>query len=407
MRPTRKIDAPIIFSILLVGLSLVSLSPPAQATLVSNNDLFLSPAEVGAGIFPTQELTTGTSFEYTSADVGGDLLGVKILPLLKPNPFNAQGVYTSADLANITVSNYASFFAVQPGVDYSADLASSGAVVSYGAAGTYFVEIIAQNSGGQFTKIFKDLVDDFAGDDLALGVVEDPPQRTIASPNAQLLLVSNDTVNGYSPAALATLRAEGKNVVSVSTLAEAIAAIRAESTRVGRRISVVLVGHGTPGTIRIGTQFIANADITLPGNPVRMTPKQFQTQIDQFADTISFYSCCTGRGPAGDAFVSDFISSLNSVGYFKNVTSAISPGFNFGIVGYQNVTLRGRVVTVPIYGLAVTRPGFFDLDATAACTTVGSNAGCGAVPQPASLILLGLGTLGLLAYAWRRANRVP
>jgi hypothetical protein len=197
MRPTRRNDPTITLSILL-GL-ILALVAPAQATLVSNNDLFLSPTAVGTGIFPTQNLTlgstSGTSVDYTSADVGGNLVGVKILPLLNPNPFNAQGVYTSADLANITVSNYTTFYAAQPGVDYSADLAPSDVMVNFGAAGTYFVQITAQNGGGQFTTIFKDLVNDFTGDDAALGVVMDPPQRTIASPNAQLLLVSNDTVN--------------------------------------------------------------------------------------------------------------------------------------------------------------------------------------------------------------------
>src|SRR5262249_56191517 len=131
---------------------------------------------------------------------------------------------------------------------------------------------------------------------------------------------------------------------------------------------------------------------------------EFEQMIDQFADSISFFSCWTGQGTAGSAFVADFISSMNSVGYFKNVTTAVAPGVNFPIVGFQNVVRFGRIVTVPVFGPAVQRPGFFDLDATAACSRAGTTTGCDTlapVPAPGSMVLLGLGAFILFAYRQR------
>ena len=77
-----------------------------------------------------------------------------------------------------------------------------------------------------------------------------------------------------------------------------------------------LVGHGRPGSIRIGTERIdSDADGV-------MTAKQFQECIDPYVSAIEFWSCNTGEGVAGDKFLQDFADSIGLASGFTVATTA-------------------------------------------------------------------------------------
>src|SRR5438876_4083624 len=72
----------------------------SHAVLVSQDDLFLPPSLISEDFYDTHLLTFDSGTEviqnYTSGDIGGSLLGVRILPVLNPNPAttSSEGEYT-------------------------------------------------------------------------------------------------------------------------------------------------------------------------------------------------------------------------------------------------------------------------------------------------------------------------
>src|SRR5205814_1190399 len=101
----------------------------AWAQFIDSSSLFLAPTEVPTAIYDPIDLSPGASRSFSIADVSGatQLLGVHVLPILNENPFNTAGFYTPGDLASINVTNYATFYAFQPNVDYRATTISGNA----------------------------------------------------------------------------------------------------------------------------------------------------------------------------------------------------------------------------------------------------------------------------------------
>jgi hypothetical protein len=364
----------------------------AKAALVPYDDLFLPPSLIQDDLYPFHELNVASSQVYTSSEIGGSLLGVRILPLLVPNPSpsSLQGEYTDAQLANISQANYTSYFAALPGVHYFADLTPDEITIDYGAAGSYFVEIRAESGGTEFTKLYYDQVDDAIGQNPAAGVARDRVGvgRQMApnhAPNSEFILVSNEALeaapplgprNGYSSNALATLQSQGKNVMTADSLDDVIMKIMAESQRLGRPIDVDLVGHGTPGTIQIG-----NAILSAQGGA--MTPAQFGAALKGKVSTINFYSCNTGVGGAGQAFATAITNAamINSIGAFQTFTSAYAPRpeYAWQIVFVPRPPLP-PLRTVQWLPTGRTIPGYFDVG--------GRGIRGELVPEPGALILV-------------------
>jgi hypothetical protein len=363
----------LVFSILMMG-NLFLQPLESHATLVSDTDLFLPPSLISDGLYDTHILTFGAATDvfqnYTSGEIGGTLLGVRILPVLNPNPAptSTEGEYTQTDLSNINVSNFSQYFFRQPGIDYSADFMPNIINVDYRASGQYFVEIRAENNGVEFTKVFHDQVDDF--------FLQDPPKvpkdnagvsRKIPIPNADLFLVSKQDPTyddgGVLDISAAIYEKAGKNVKRVGSLADVKKEIEAAFKANGnKKIEVVLDGHGRPGSIKIGTERINNdTDGT-------MTPKDFQKMVDKWVHSIQFYSCNTGQDIA---FINDFASSISSVTAFTTTTTAAAP--------------RGS------------DPGFIDTGAGAKKLEV--------IPEPPSFVLLINGAITLIFFRLRSKSQ--
>ena len=298
----------------------------ALGTLISATDLFLSPLLVPEADYTLSGHTFSTPAESLSlsfapgihAPAGGSIVGAHILPLLNANPATATGEYSTSDLAFITTGNYLSYFFRLPGTHYMADLTAGALTVDFHASGQYFLGIDYDVAGAKSTVLYHVEVNDFFGGDGAADKAA--VSRVIGGPTTDFNVVSTTPAgdNKYADNAAGEIagRLGAARVSRAGTLAEACAQIKAASEAAGKKISVSLVGHGRPGSIRIGTERInSDADGV-------MTAKQFQECIDPYVCSIEFWSCNTGEGVAGDKFLQDFADSIGIASGFTVATTA-------------------------------------------------------------------------------------
>ncbi len=302
----------------------------ALGTLISATDLFFSPTLVSEDDYVTSGRTFSTLAETLSLSFspgshallpsGGSIIGAHILPLLNANPSTPTGEYSATDLALITTGNYLSYFFRLPGTHYKADLDSTtGALkVDFLASGQYFLGIDYEVASTKSTVLYHVEVNDFFGGDGAADKAA--ASRVIGGPTADFNVVSTTPAgdNKYADNAAGEIagRLGADRVSRAGTLADACAQIKAASEKAGKKISVSLVGHGRPGSIRIGTERInSDADGV-------MTAKEFQKCIDPYVSSIEFWSCNTGEGVAGDKFLQDFADSIGIASGFTVATTA-------------------------------------------------------------------------------------
>lgn len=390
---------------LLAGMGFVFTPVPAIASLISSADLFLAPSSVPEGSYAFHELSgldgsSGLTQTYTSSDMGGaTITGVQILPLLVANAGTVQGNYSAADLAAINSGNFSQYFFVQPNQDYYADLTAGVLSVEYYAAGTYFVKVTAEQNGVTFSSIFEDDVADSLG-----GLPGQPrdrtlPGRVIATPTADLSIVSNPAsepagtngINGigYSGAGFLTLQQAGQNPQLANSVQSVINQIQAACQAKGGPISVTLVGHGASGAVQIGNTRITN---TPRANSNDVTPAQFQAAIDTIAqgpnagaqcvNKIAFYSCNVNTNTPGKTQGSDFMNvmqaSIPDTQAFNQYTTASAPYTVFN-------RRTGQVV--------VSRTGFFDVGAGGVLGGIEDLVQ--EIPEPSGILLI-VTSLGIL-----------
>ena len=338
----------------------------ALGTLISASDLFLSPMLVPQADYTLSGHTFSTPAESLSlsfapgshAPAGGSIIGAHILPLLNPNPARPTGEYSPDDLAAITSGNYLSYFFRLPGTHYAADLTAGALTVDFHASGQYFLSIDYDVAGTASTVLYHVEVNDFFGGDGAADRAA--VSRVVGGPTTDFNVVSTTPPgdNGYADNAAGEIagRLGADRVSRAGTLVEACAQIKAASEKAGKKITVSLVGHGRPGSIRIGTERInSDADGV-------MTAKQFQECIDPYVSAIEFWSCNTAQDAAGEKFLQDFADSIGMASGFTVATTAAQT--------YWDTLANGRRL---------------DASATAA------------VPEPGALLLVLLGLFLLTA----------
>lgn len=342
----------------------------ALGAFISATDLFLSPMLVPEADYTLSGHTFSTPAESLSlsfapgihAPAGGSIVGAHILPLLISNPATATGEYSAADLAAITTGNYLSYFFRLPGTHYMADLTAGALTVDFHASGQYFLGIDYDVAGTKSTVLYHVEVNDFFGGDGAADKAA--VSRTIGGPTTDFNVVSTTvgTDNKYADNAAGEIagRLGAGRVSRAGTLADACKQIKDASIAAGKKLTVSLVGHGRPGSIRIGTERInSDADGV-------MTAKEFQKCIDPYVSAIEFWSCNTGQDAAGDKFLQDFADSIGIATGFT-VTTTASQTFWDTLAGTKGL----------------------DASATAA------------VPEPGALLLV---LLGLLLLTMKRSH---
>jgi hypothetical protein len=330
--------AMLIWAFLLIG--------AASADPIEPDDMFFPPSSMVTDVYPTQPMTgDGETTPWTAVWTEGDILaldpgrvdvtisGVEILPVLveNPSPSSSEGEYTPADLAAINVANYRDLYLQQPGTDimdpetdYAADLTTNVLTVEFTAPAVYAVRVETTSRSGpgqpieQRDYLYSQFVADFFGGEAA-GV-----QRRASLPEKDIYVVSDGDPkdNGFLVNTNSTLTEQGKKVCRATTLKAAIKCMCDESERLGRKVGVVLAGHGNIGLIKVGEQFI--------GEGLDMTPAEFQKQIDKCVDQIHFFSCNTAQGANGQKFLKDFANSIGAAsGWSDTVTAAKSSYFLF------------------------------------------------------------------------------
>ncbi|MBI5864360.1 MAG: DUF4347 domain-containing protein, partial [Planctomycetes bacterium] len=161
-------------------------------------------------------------------------------------------------------------------------------------------------------------------------------------PEKDLYVVStgdpND--NGFCANAMQTLTEQGKPVVGADTIDAAKAAIHAKSQELGRKISVTMIGHGRPGSIKIGTERI-NKDTDSD-----QSGADFGGKIKNYCSSVTFFSCNTGEGDTGQTFLQNVANGLcgTASAWVETVTAAASWSF-LGIRiydGYFDVESGGK-----------------------------------------------------------------
>ncbi len=295
-----------------------------RAQYIDGTDLFLSPTQVPEAFYNPLVLSAGSSFTFSASEVSGatKLDSIRILPLLAPNPVTDQGQYTAIDLTKITAGNYSSYFAFQPNVDYRATLISGNdSTVTFGAAGSYFVQLTTSNGTSEKrTLIHAEVDDSFLGPNPNKdGSNKAGPERKIANPNTDLVIISNDPKDN---GALANAKKHYPNAPTANNIKDVCDAIQKYYKAHGnKKFSVTLIGHGNEGRIDMGNESITN------DKSGTMTAADFQTCIDHYISRISFYSCKTFGGAKGDDFYNQMAKSLgqgNAGGWHDSITSTDS-----------------------------------------------------------------------------------
>ena len=246
----------------------------AWATFINSNDLFLAPASVPVRIYNPIDIDPGNSVTFSSSEVPGAtaLVGMHILPVLNPNPASTDGSYTRAQLGGINSGNYTGYYAFQPNADYFATTISGNAsTATFDKDGFYFVELQTIKGKHLSNHVFLVAADDALAEDPAAGAKDKVgPQRKITLPAVDLTIISdgdpNDDHGGKG--AMANAMKLFPTAMKAKTIADVIKDIKDYYDSHGKKkFEVLIIGHGRPGSIKIGKQRINNdADSTItPG----------------------------------------------------------------------------------------------------------------------------------------------
>jgi hypothetical protein len=324
------------------------------AAFLDSDSLFLAPSLVPTAIYDPINISPGGSHVFSAADVPGatDLLGIRILPVLEPNPNSAEGEYQAADLAGITVQNYSSFYAFEPNQDYFATtIEGDASTATFEESGSYYVQLHTSNGSTESDSYFRVQADDFLAEDPAAGVKDATgPERKITLPKTELTVISDGDPNdnGF----LANAQNQLPDAVKAKTIQEAIDAIKKYYNDHGKKkFEVKLMGHGRSGSIKIGTERINNE----AGGT--MSVKDFQKAVDPYLNSIHFVSCSTAADAAGEQFLKDIKASIPIVTAYDGPVTAARTYFNAG-AGTKNkrgadVPDSGSVLLLLVIGASV------------------------------------------------------
>lgn len=344
--------------------ALLALAVLAGAVPLPPDSIWFAPSSMATGFYPHQPLAGDPESGpwvavWTPADilvldpnrVDVNITGVEVLPVLVPNPATPDGDYSPADLAAINVTNYSSFYLQQPGTDitnpttdYVADLTGNALTLTFKAPAMYAVRVktTSRVGGGppdERDYLYTEYVKDYFGEDG--GADEQAPERKGNLPDADLYVVSSEDPNdnGFCEAAAGLLKEQGKNVCLAKDLDEAQKCIEDRSKALGRKIKVMMVGHGRPGSIKIGTDWLNEQSDAVE------YPAAFQKRIDAFVDDITFFSCKTAEGDIGRKFLRDFGNSIGRAAGWDVPVTVSSTISVLGIVlrhGYFDVKAGGK-----------------------------------------------------------------
>ena len=344
----------VICLILLLGLNFHSV----DAAVLNSSQTYFDPDSLSFGIYARDHLypnfdgvnVTGNSIQWS-----GGITDVDILPMLKP--------YSVADPTgypigySFTVNDYY----YEPVIDYIVDLTAGIATATFSKEGIYHARLTRSDGSTEIRAVLANA--GTLGD--ALGTA---PSVPIPGPIADLVLVSQPT-GGDATLDIANANAVDDNgaakVNRARSVADAVAKIKAAYQNNGnKRIHLEVVAHGSAGFFQLGDTAI--------GQRGTISIKDFQKLIDPYVKEISVYACnFAADGGVGLQTLADSLGRATGFDKFVSVHRSW-----FGFSRGWDLELRGKK------GLSL------------------------AVPEPSTILLVLLGTLGIFVAKARKTVSV-
>lgn len=281
-------------------LSVAALAIQASAAPLSDTQLYFDPASIpfSATNYPVVDLAAGGLAQFGSP--GRRVVGANILPILRDNTYGPGYSFSPSDY--LIQPN-------QPGT-YSADLTDGFLTARFDDDGAYHMRVFYEDGTNEVQSVFVDagVGDPYGGQDRNNGSA---PWKAVDAKAGDLYIISTGAANDGFINSAVNLLGNGANTARASTIQQAKDAIMARQQALGRKIKVVIVGHGFQGSIRLGhdSPTTTAERINNSGDANTMNGTDFGNMIKDKVSMINLFGCNTGGGAAGGTLLQDITNT--------------------------------------------------------------------------------------------------
>ncbi len=275
----------------------VGLAAHALGSPLTDSQLYFDPASIPltATNYPVVDLTTGGLTQFGSP--GRRVVGANILPMLRDNDYYNGYSFSAAD------------YLIQPNQigTYAADLTDGVLSARFDDDGAYHMRVFYEDGTNEVQSVFVDagVGDPYGGQDRNNGSA---PWKQVDAKAGDLYIISTGAADDGFINAARNLIPAGANRATASTIQQAKDAIMARQMALGRKIKVVIVGHGFQGSIRLGSGDDAER-INNSGDANSMSGTMFGNMIKDKVSMINLFGCNTGGGVAGGQLLADITAT--------------------------------------------------------------------------------------------------
>jgi hypothetical protein len=279
------------------ALSVAALAIQASAATLSDTQLYFDPASIpfSATNYPVVDLASGGLAQFGSP--GRRVTGANILPMLQDNTYGPGYSFSPAD------------YLIQPNQTgtYAADLTDGILTAQFDDDGAYHMRVFYEDGTNEVHSVFVDagVGDPYAGQDANNGAA---PWKAVDAKAGDLYIISTGAANDGFINSAVSLLGTGANTARAGTIQQAKDAIMARQQALGRKIKVVIVGHGFQGSIRLGHGDTAER-INNSGAANSMSGTDFGNMIKDKVSMINLFGCNTGGGAAGGTLLQDITNT--------------------------------------------------------------------------------------------------
>lgn len=270
---------------------------PSYAAPLSDVDLYFDPASINLqeSYYPVIDLVSGGLAQFGSP--GRLVTGANILPMLNFGDYGTGYTFSPSD------------YLIQPNLPgtYSADLTNGFLTAQFIDDGAYHMRVFYEDGSSEVHAVFVDagVGNPYGGQDRNNGSA---PWKQVDAKEADLYIISTGAADDGFINSANNLIPNGPNKATASTIQQAKDAIAARSAALGRKIKVVIIGHGFQGSIRLGHGDTAER-INNSGNPNSMSGTDFGNMIKDHVSMINLFGCDTGGGVAGGQLLQDITNT--------------------------------------------------------------------------------------------------
>ncbi|MBL8747099.1 MAG: DUF4347 domain-containing protein [Phycisphaerae bacterium] len=267
------------------------------ASLLSDSQLYFDPASIPftENNYPVHDLTSGGLAQFGSP--GRRVVGANILPMLRDNDYSPGYSFSMAD------------YLIHPNQagTYAADLTDGLLTAQFEDSGAYHMRVNYEDGTSEVHSIFVDagVGDPYGGQDRNNGSA---PWKEVNAKDGDLYIISTGAGNDGFINSAVSLLGTGANTARAATIQQAKDAIMARQAALGRKIKVVIIGHGFQGSIRLGHGDNAER-INNSGDPNSMSGTDFGNMIKDKVSMINLFGCNTGGGVAGGQLLADITAT--------------------------------------------------------------------------------------------------